>query len=62
MGQDPAPEFIFGLHPVLEALRAGRRRLVRLRVQEELNRAELDELTELALAAGIAAERVTRPR
>jgi 23S rRNA (guanosine2251-2'-O)-methyltransferase len=62
MGKEPAPELIFGLHPVLEALRAGRRRLVRLRIQEDLKRAELGELTELALAAGIRVERIPRSR
>jgi 23S rRNA (guanosine2251-2'-O)-methyltransferase len=62
MGEGPAPELIFGLHPVLEALRAGRRRLVRLRIQEDLKRAELGELAELARAADIAVERVSRQR
>lgn len=61
MGKEPAAELIFGLHPVLEALRAGRRRLVRLRIQEDLRRAELEELTERARAAGVPVERVPRP-
>jgi len=60
MGEGPAPELIFGLHPVLEALRAGRRRLVRLRIQEDLRREELNEFAELAGAAGVAVERVSR--
>jgi len=47
---------------VLEALRAGRRSLVRLRIQEDLNRAELDEISQLASAAGIDVERVPRGR
>ncbi len=62
MGEKSASELIFGLHPVLEALRAGRRRLVRLWIQEDLKRAELDELSELALAAGIEVERLPRPQ
>jgi 23S rRNA (guanosine2251-2'-O)-methyltransferase len=59
MGEGPAPELIFGLHPVLEALRAGRRRLVRLRIQEDLKRGEL---AELARAAGVTVERVSRQK
>jgi len=62
MGEKPAIELIFGLHPVLEALRAGRRRLVRLRIQEDLRRPELDELVELAAASGTPVERVARSR
>jgi 23S rRNA (guanosine2251-2'-O)-methyltransferase len=62
MGEGPASELLFGLHPVLEALRSGRRRLVRLRIQEDLNRAELAELVERARAAGIPVEEVPRER
>lgn len=60
MEEGPAPELIFGLHPVREALRAGRRRLVRLRIQEDPRRGEPAELAELARAAGVAVERVSR--
>jgi 23S rRNA (guanosine2251-2'-O)-methyltransferase len=62
MEERAVPELIFGLHPVLEALRAQRRRLIRLRIQEDLNRAELEELAELALAAGIGVERIPREK
>jgi 23S rRNA (guanosine2251-2'-O)-methyltransferase len=60
MGDESASELIFGLHPVREALRARRRRLIRLRIQEDSARAELDEIGELALAAGVQVERVSR--
>jgi 23S rRNA (guanosine2251-2'-O)-methyltransferase len=60
MGERPAAELIFGLHPVLEALRARRRPLFRLRIQEDLKREELGELGELAEAAGVAVERNSR--
>lgn len=46
-------EPIAGTHPVREALRARRRRLHRLRVREDLGRAELDEILALARAAGV---------
>ena len=62
MGEKSASELIFGLHPVREALRAGRRHLVRLRVQEDSARAELDEIGELASSAGVPVERVSRPQ
>ena len=58
MVEGRAPELIFGLHPVLEALRARRRRLVRILVQEDLKRAELQEIAERALTADIPVERV----
>ena len=45
---------------MLEALRARRRRLIQLWIREDLKRAELEELCELALAARIAVERVPR--
>jgi 23S rRNA (guanosine2251-2'-O)-methyltransferase len=46
-------ERVVGFHPVREALRAGRRRLVRLLVREGLRRPERAELLELAGAAGV---------
>jgi 23S rRNA (guanosine2251-2'-O)-methyltransferase len=60
MGERTGPELIFGLHPVLEALRARRRPLIRLCIREDLKRVELEELAELALAARVAVERVPR--
>ena len=60
MGDESASELIFGLHPVREALRAGRRRLIRLRIREDSARAELDEIGELAQAAGVELQRVSR--
>jgi 23S rRNA (guanosine2251-2'-O)-methyltransferase len=60
MGEEPALELIFGRHRVLEALRAGRRRLVRLRIQRDLKREELGEVSDLALAAGIEMEQLSR--
>jgi 23S rRNA (guanosine2251-2'-O)-methyltransferase len=46
-------EPLFGFHPVREALRARRRRLVRLHVRQGLRRPELAELRALARAAGV---------
>jgi 23S rRNA (guanosine2251-2'-O)-methyltransferase len=60
MGERPAAEIIFGLHPVLEALRARRRPLWRLRIREDLEREELGELNERAEAAGVPVERTSR--
>jgi 23S rRNA (guanosine2251-2'-O)-methyltransferase len=47
-----------GLHPVREALRARRRRLLRLRVRKGDPRPELAELASLAAAAGVEVEEV----
>jgi 23S rRNA (guanosine2251-2'-O)-methyltransferase len=49
-------ERIAGIHPAREALRARRRRLVRLRVREGLRGARLAELLELAREAGVPVE------
>jgi len=46
-------EPVVGFHPVREALRARRRRLVRLHVRAGLRRPELGELRSLARAAGV---------
>ncbi|MDX1649327.1 MAG: 23S rRNA (guanosine(2251)-2'-O)-methyltransferase RlmB [Myxococcota bacterium] len=46
-------EAIAGTHPVREALRARRRRLVRLRVREDLERGEIAGILELARGAGV---------
>jgi 23S rRNA (guanosine2251-2'-O)-methyltransferase len=50
-----APEILYGVHPVLEALRAGRRRAVRLHLRER-GRAEVAALAEAARAAGVPIE------
>jgi 23S rRNA (guanosine2251-2'-O)-methyltransferase len=52
------PEELCGFHPVREALRARRRRLVRLRVRKGLRRAELAEILALARGAGVPVEEV----
>jgi len=46
-------EFVYGIHPVLEALRARRRRLLCLRVRAGHGSAELIPLLEAARAAGV---------
>ena len=46
-------EPVVGFHPVREALRAARRRMVRLHVREGLRRPELAELRKLAREAGV---------
>ena len=53
-------QWIYGFHPVREALRAGRRRLDRLWLREGSPRADHEELAALAVAAGIPVERVDR--
>jgi 23S rRNA (guanosine2251-2'-O)-methyltransferase len=50
-----APEILYGVHPVLEALRAGRRRALRLHLRER-GRAEVVALAEAARAAGVPIE------
>ncbi len=52
-------ELVYGIHPVLEALRARRRRLLRLRVREGHGRAELIPVLEAARAAGTPVEEVS---
>lgn len=55
--RDPgAPAWLAGLHPVREALRARRRRLLRLRIRSDRPRREQAELLDLAARAGIPAE------
>ena len=49
-------EGVVGFHPVREALRARRRRLLRLHVREGLRHPGLPELVELAGAAGVPVE------
>lgn len=53
-------DWIYGIHPVREALRAGRRRLEGLRVRDGPPRPELEELVALAQAAGVPVERLPR--
>ncbi|MDJ0851929.1 MAG: RNA methyltransferase [Myxococcota bacterium] len=48
-----------GVHPVLEALRAGRRSLHRLRLRKGLRRPELAEILALARERGLAVEEVS---
>jgi 23S rRNA (guanosine2251-2'-O)-methyltransferase len=52
-------EPVVGFHPVREALRARRRRLVRLHVRAGLRRPELAELRALARAAGVPVAEVS---
>ena len=52
-------ELVYGIHPVLEALRARRRRLLRLRVREGHGRPELAPLLEAARVAGVPIEEVS---
>jgi 23S rRNA (guanosine2251-2'-O)-methyltransferase len=54
-----APEPLVGFHPVREALRARRRRLVRLCVRAGLRHPELAELRALARAAGVSVEELS---
>jgi 23S rRNA (guanosine2251-2'-O)-methyltransferase len=57
---EAAPDLVelHGWHAVLEALRARRRRMLRLRVRQGLRHAKLPLLLEAAAAAGVAAEEV----
>jgi len=52
-------ELLYGIHPVLEALRARRRRLLALRLRSGPARAELAALLEAAGAAGVRVEQVS---
>jgi 23S rRNA (guanosine2251-2'-O)-methyltransferase len=58
-GARTGTELVYGIHPVLEALRARRRRLLRLRVREGHGRAELIPVLEAARAVGIPVEEVS---
>ncbi|MCR9097210.1 MAG: 23S rRNA (guanosine(2251)-2'-O)-methyltransferase RlmB [bacterium] len=53
-------EWLYGLHPVREALRAGRREIHRVWIREGTDRAELAEVADAAGAAGVVVERVPR--
>ena len=52
-------EFLYGIHPVFEALRARRRRLLALRLRSGPRRAELAPLLEAARRAGVPVEPVS---
>lgn len=52
-------ELLYGIHPVLEALRARRRRLLALRLRSGPARAELTPLLEAARSAGVRVEQVS---
>ena len=56
-----AREWLYGRHPVVEALRAGRRRFFRLRVAEGVqSKGRVREALRLAERAGVPVERVPR--
>jgi len=58
-GAEPAASVeLHGMHPVLEALRARRRTLLRLRVHEGLRRSGLGQILAVARAAGVPIEEV----
>ncbi|MFN0124788.1 MAG: 23S rRNA (guanosine(2251)-2'-O)-methyltransferase RlmB [Blastocatellia bacterium] len=52
--------YIYGLAPVLESLRAGRRRIDRILIAEGVNMGRMADITAQAKTAGIAVERRTR--
>lgn len=54
---EPAP--LYGVHPVLEALRARRRKLAGVRLRAGLRRPGLAEIRAAAAAAGVAVEEIT---
>ncbi len=55
-------EILYGLHPVREALRAGRRRMHELWIREGPARGDLQRLAAVAEAAGIPVKEVPRER
>ena len=55
-------EWLYGIHPVREAMRAGRRRLVRLWIRDGARRPDHDALLALAEEAGVVIEWVDRDR
>ena len=54
--------WIYGIHPVREALRARRRRLERVRLRDGAPHPELEAIVQLAAEHGVPVERVPRPR
>ena len=57
-----ATEWLYGIHPVREAMRAGRRRIVRLWIRDGARRPDHDALLTLAEQAGVVIEWVDRER
>jgi len=57
-GSDPGIQRLRGIHPVLEALRAGRRALHQVRVREGARPRPIAELVELAGQLGVPVEEV----
>lgn len=57
-----ASELLYGVHPVREALRARRRRFLRLLIAREESRSELDSILELAECAGVRIETVSKAK
>ena len=53
-------DWLYGLHPVREALRAGRRKITRVWIREGADRPDLSELAAIAASAGVLVERVPR--
>lgn len=53
-------DWIYGVHPVREAIRAGRRKIARVWIRTGAERADLDELARLARGAGIVVETPSR--
>ncbi|MEM9177992.1 MAG: RNA methyltransferase substrate-binding domain-containing protein, partial [Myxococcota bacterium] len=53
-------EWLYGIHPVREALRAGRRKIARVWLREGTEREELVQLAELARSSGVLVEAVPR--
>lgn len=59
-GRRGESEWLYGVHPVREALRAGRREILRVWIRGGTDRAELADLMELARSTGVRVERVSR--
>lgn len=53
-------DWLYGLHPVREALRAGRRKIARVWLRDGAERAGLSEIAELARSSGVLVEAVPR--
>ena len=53
-------DWLYGFHPVREALRAGRRKITRVWIREGADRPDLSELAAIAASAGVLVERVPR--
>ena len=58
MSRPPGPQLLDGIHPILEALRARRRPLRRIRVRRRPHPADLARIVEAARSAGVAVEEV----